>query len=84
MADEPTTHEGAPDAPRVASATALTVTFSVKPTTVGSLTAVVTSNGLSSGAPVQVATVTPVVTADRMSRGARRRKGVHREGARLT
>jgi hypothetical protein len=40
-----------------ASATSLTVTFSTPPT-LGSLTAVVTVNGLSSGAPVPVATVT--------------------------
>jgi IPT/TIG domain len=39
-----------------ATTTQLTVTISTPPTALGSLTAVVTSNGLSSGAPVQVAT----------------------------
>ena len=42
----------------------MTVTFTAQPSTVGNLTAVVTSNGGSSGAAVQVATVTPVVTAN--------------------
>src|SRR5262249_54210017 len=40
-----------------ASATNLTITFTTQPTP-GDLTAVVTSNGLSSGAAVQVATIT--------------------------
>jgi len=43
-----------------ASATSLTVTFSTEPASLGSLTAVVTTDSLSSGAPVQVATVAPV------------------------
>jgi hypothetical protein len=43
-----------------ASATQLTVTFTTPPAE-GSLTAVVTSNGVSSGTAVQVATVVPVV-----------------------
>ena len=42
----------------------LTVSFSKKPQTAGSLTAVVTSNGQSSGSAVQVATLAPVVTAN--------------------
>ncbi len=41
----------------------MTVTFSTKPTTAGSLTAIVTTDSESSGAAVQVATVTPVVTS---------------------
>ena len=45
-----------------ASATSLKVTFSTQPTMLGSLTAVVTTDFVSSGSPVQVATVTPVVT----------------------
>src|SRR5262249_42457884 len=45
-----------------ATATSLTVTFSTRPTTAGFLTAVVTTNGVSSGAPVQVVQVNPVVT----------------------
>ena len=48
-----------------ATGTALQVTFgaAAKPTTVGSLTVVVTSNLSSSGAAVQVATVIPTVTS---------------------
>ncbi len=45
-----------------ATATSLTVTFSTRPASAGPLTAIVTSNGLSSGDAVQVATITPVVT----------------------
>jgi hypothetical protein len=44
------------------TATQLTVTFTTPPSSTGPLTAVVTSNGGSSGAPVQVATVTVPVT----------------------
>ena len=44
-----------------ATATSLTVSISTMPTAVGSLTAVVTTNGVSSGSAVQVATVAPVV-----------------------
>ena len=40
-----------------ATATQLTVTFTTPPTSTGSLTAVVTTNGQNSGSPVQVATV---------------------------
>jgi hypothetical protein len=46
-----------------ASSTSLTVTFSTLPATAGALTAIVTTDGQSSGSAVQVATVTPVVTA---------------------
>jgi hypothetical protein len=46
-----------------ATPTALTVSFTGRPTTVGTLTAVVTTDKISSGTAVQVATVTPVVTA---------------------
>jgi hypothetical protein len=44
------------------TATQLTVTFTTPPSTTGPLTAVVTSNGGSSGAPVQVATVVVAVS----------------------
>ncbi len=47
-----------------ATNTALTVTFSAKPTSAGPLTAVVTTNSVSSGTAVQVANVGPVVTAN--------------------
>lgn len=53
---------GAVGSVTAATATSLTVTFSTKPTTADPLNAVVTTNGVSSGAPVQVAKVTPVVT----------------------
>jgi len=48
-----------------ATSTQLTVTFTTKPLTVGFLTAVVTANGISSGAPVQVANIVaaPTVTS---------------------
>ena len=58
-----TFNDGAVGAVTTASTTSLTVTFSTQPTSAGSLTAVVITNGNSSGAPVQVATVTPIVTA---------------------
>ncbi|MFO1065425.1 MAG: hypothetical protein U0892_16285 [Pirellulales bacterium] len=45
-----------------ATGTTLTISFSTKPTSAGSLTAVVTTNTLSSGTPVQVARVVPVIT----------------------
>ncbi len=57
-----TFNNGAVGTVTAATATSLTVTFSTKPTTAGSLTAIVTTNGISSNAAVQVATVTPVVT----------------------
>ena len=47
-----------------ATATALTINLTTRPTTLGNLTAVVTTNGATSGAPVQVANVIPVVTAN--------------------
>ena len=53
-----------------ATATALTVTFAVKPTGLGNLTAVVTTNAFSSGNAVQVATVTGGVTSSSASRAA--------------
>ena len=55
-------NDGAVGAVTSATATTLTVTFSTKPVSTGSLTAIVTTNSLSSGAAVQVATVdTPVM-----------------------
>ena len=45
-----------------ATATSLTVTFSTQPTSLGNMTAVVTTDGGSSGAAVQVATIIPVIT----------------------
>jgi len=50
-----------------ATATALTVTFSKKPAFAGILTAIVSTNGVSSGAPVQVAAVAPIITASSAS-----------------
>ena len=60
-------NDGAVGTVATAKSTALTVTFSTDPTTAGSLTAIVTIDDESSGAPVQVATVTPVVTASTAS-----------------
>ena len=57
-------NNGATGTVTTATATSLTVTFGTKPTALGSLTAVVTTSGASSGSPVQVATVAPVVTAN--------------------
>src|SRR5205807_6046249 len=57
-------NDGAVGTVTAATATALTVSFSTKPTTAGSLTAVVTSNSVSSGSAVQVASVAPVVLAN--------------------
>ena len=42
--------------------TSITVSLTTNPTTAGPLTAVVTTNGASSGLPVQVAAIAPVVT----------------------
>jgi hypothetical protein len=56
-------NDGAIGSVTAATATSLTVGLTTAPTAVGNLTAVVTSNGLSSGAPVQVATVIPMVSA---------------------
>ncbi len=61
--DTVTFNDGAVGSVTAATSTALTVTFSTSPTTAGSLTAIVHTDSLSSGAAVQVATVTPVVTA---------------------
>src|SRR6185312_10908825 len=60
-------NDGAVGTVTAASATSLTVTFSTKPTAVGNLTAVVTTNSVSSGAAVQVATVAPAVTVSTAS-----------------
>jgi hypothetical protein len=60
--DAVTLNDGAVGKVTAATATALTVTLSTEPTSSGSLTAVVASNGQSSGTAVPVATVTPVVT----------------------
>lgn len=59
-----TFNNGAVGTVTAATATQLVVTFSTKPTSAGSLTALVTSNGIASLAPIQVATVTPVVTTN--------------------
>jgi len=45
-----------------ATSTSITVTLATAPKSSGPITAVVTTNGISSGFPVQVASVTPVVT----------------------
>ncbi len=50
-------NDGAIGTVTAATATSLTVTFATKPTSAGSLTAIVTTDGLSSGTAVQVATV---------------------------
>jgi hypothetical protein len=51
---------GAAGTVTAASATQMTVTFTTQPTTPGVLTAIVTSNGVSSGAAVQVATAVSI------------------------
>jgi hypothetical protein len=51
-------NDGAIGTISAATATSLTVTFSTKPKSAGSLTVVVTTDDESSGDPVQVATVT--------------------------
>ncbi len=55
-------NDGAAGTVTTASATQLTVTFTTNPTSTGSLTAVVTADGLSSGAAVQVAAVAATTT----------------------
>ena len=55
-------NKGAVGTVTAGTATSLTVTFSTQPTGVGSLTAVVTTDGVNSGTAVQVATVAPAVT----------------------
>jgi sugar lactone lactonase YvrE len=62
-----TFNDGAVGTVTAATSTSLTVTFSTEPTTAGALTAVVTTDGQSSGTPVTVATVTPVVTSSTMN-----------------
>ena len=62
-------NNGAVGTVTAASATSLTVKFSTKPTTVGPLTAVVTTNGASSAA-VQVAAIVPAVTLNTASLAA--------------
>jgi hypothetical protein len=52
-----------------ATSTSLTVTFTTSPTLLGSLTAVVTTSGMSSGNPVSVAMVVPVANDFTFSRG---------------
>ena len=61
--DAVTFNDGAAGSVSAATATSLTVTFSTKPTTSGTLTAVVTTDSAASGLPVQVGTVTPVITS---------------------
>jgi hypothetical protein len=58
-----TFNNGAVGTVTTATATALTVTFSTKATATGSLTVIVTTDGASSGSPIQVANVVPVVTS---------------------
>jgi len=58
-----TFNDGAIGAVTSASATALTVTFSTPPTSLGNLTATVITAGMSTGAPVPVATVVPIATS---------------------
>ena len=58
-----TFNDGASGTVTAATATSLTVTFTQNPTAAGSLTAIVTTGGKSSGTAVQVATVIPVVTS---------------------
>lgn len=53
-----------------ATATSLTVTISTQATSVGELMAVVSTNGVSSGTPVQVATIIPVITSSTSSLAA--------------
>jgi hypothetical protein len=59
-----TLNNGAEGTVTSASATSLTVTFTTNPTEAGSLTAVVVSNSLSSGAAVEIANIVPVVTTE--------------------
>jgi hypothetical protein len=59
-----TFNDGAVGTVSAATATTLTVNLSTKPASAGSLTAVVTTNNVVNGTPVQVAAVTPVVTVN--------------------
>jgi hypothetical protein len=56
-------NQGAAGTVTAATATQLTVTFTTNPNSTGALTALVITNGYSSGDPVQVATVIPSVTS---------------------
>jgi hypothetical protein len=58
-----TFNDGATGTVTAATPTSLTVTFATKPAEAGSLTAIVSNGGGSSGSPVQVATVIPVITS---------------------
>ena len=62
-----------------ATATQLTVSFTTAPTALAGLTAVVTSNGGSSGAAVQVASVVvaPTVTANTANLAQKRADSLH-------
>ncbi len=53
-------NDGAVGSVTTASSTSLFITFSAEPASVGSLTAVVTTDGVSSGAATQVATLVPL------------------------
>jgi sugar lactone lactonase YvrE len=57
-----TFNDGAVGTVTNATATTLTVTLNTPPANLGNLTAIVTTAGTSTGAPVQVATVVPVTT----------------------
>jgi Concanavalin A-like lectin/glucanases superfamily/IPT/TIG domain len=57
-----TFNDGAVGKVTTATATSLTVTFSTRPTATGNLTAIVTTDGVASGAPVQVATIVAAST----------------------
>jgi hypothetical protein len=61
--DTVTFNDGAIGTVSAATFNSLTVTFSKAPIDVGGLTAIVSADGVSSGAAVPVATVTPVVTS---------------------
>jgi hypothetical protein len=63
-------NDGAVGAVTAATATSLTVSFSTQPTALGNLTAVVTTDSVSSGTAVKVATVAPVVTLSTASLAA--------------
>src|SRR5207237_1109570 len=61
--DAVTFNDGAMGNVSAATATSITVNFTTKPTTSGTLTAVVTTDSATSGLPIQVGTVTPVITS---------------------
>ncbi|MCY2982129.1 MAG: hypothetical protein NTY15_00640 [Planctomycetota bacterium] len=64
-----TFNNGAEGSVTTATATRLTVTYTTKPTSVGSLTASVTTNSISSGTSLQVATIIPVITSSTANAG---------------